>query len=367
MRSTARSPHAPRGLALAAVLLGGALALPAAAPAASIPFGSDLVAPAELENAQQADVVYYQAALATGGQTTVPADGQINAVQIKGMAPRRPNPQNKPVAEGAGSPLFHIQILRPQADGTHKVIVTSSDFDMPTTGDPQQVTTFVSSYRLCAKAGDVVAFNNIGGWDGVTDQTGPYPMGTPMRIFAGLPGSTTPFYVANEGTKDGATIRASGGDDQELLMRSTLGTGPDANQVCPGGTGGSVAPTTPGASGGTAPAITGATITSKKVSLSRKGTALVALKCNRKATAGCVGTLRMTAKLGAKTVTIAQKRYSLRVNQGAKPTLKLSKAGTTLFVKARRKLKIGLVAETRQASGTPFTNAKAFVLKPFKK
>ena len=60
----------------------------------------------------------------------------------------------------------------------------SDAFDLPTKGsDPQAITTFKPT-NFCIDTGDVLVFNTVGGWDGVMNMSGPYPMGTPLQIFS---------------------------------------------------------------------------------------------------------------------------------------------------------------------------------------
>ena len=217
-----------RASAAAGGLLLALAAIPGEGTAATLTFGSTLSAPANRAEARQADTVYFNADLPGATRTLVPADGQITGVKIKGLAPRRADlrpPGSPPPAPFAGSPLFHVQVLAQRRDGGHRVKTTSSDFLLPTEGDPQQVSSFTSAYRLCVRRGDVVAFNSIGGWDGIVDQTGPYPAGTPLQIFsASVAGAVLRTYTANEGTKDEAIIRSRPVARHELLMQLQLGT-----------------------------------------------------------------------------------------------------------------------------------------------
>ena len=377
-----RFPSLPRASAAALAAVGISLAVPATGHAALQTFGSDLTAPATMTQSRQADTAFWSAAVGTGAPTTAPEDGQVREVRIKGIStPRSDKPGSTPAHPAAGSTLFHVQVLTP-VDGNVKARSASQDFYIPTEGDPQQVSSFKPENQ-CISKGESVAFNTIGGWDAVRDRTGPYPDGTPFQIFARTPTANTSYFEADgkwaqadtSGTPfvprpnshdNGGTLQG-----QELLMQVVLATGDDRSYECGGpNTYRPADPVKPGAgAGGTpaAPPITGATITSKKVSLSKKGTTLVALHCNKKATARCAGVLRVTAKQRAATVTVGEVRYSLAINQSGKATIKLNKAGKALFKKSRNQLKVELAAITQQASGQPFTSTKSMVLRPFKK
>jgi hypothetical protein len=347
-RASHRRARLGPGSALAAVAAAAGLAVPAAAPAAVTTFGSDLRAPANKVEAHQADTVYFHSALSGGGQVRVPADGQVTSVRIKGLAERRADlraVKSPPPHEYAGSPLFHVQVLKPQADGTFKVATTSSDFHLPTSGDPEQVTTFTSQYRLCVNRGDVIAFNHIGGWDGIVDQTGPYPMGTPLRVFStGVPGAVTTQFSSHNGTMDGATIGGAPVAGEELLMQMVLGTGPDANQVCPGGTQGSQP----------APRVrlTVLSIPATKIGFSRKGRGTVAVFC-RTGSAGrlpCSGTLKVRAydKKRKKRVTLARASFrELPAGATSSVKLRLTRSGRRTFRNNKRRFHGRVVAVTR--------------------
>ena len=339
----------PRRLVLTAALL--ALGTTAPAHAATQPFGSDLALPADRTEARQADTAYWQTELASGRSATVPADGQVLSVRIKGVA--RSNPRK---GVPGGETLFHVQVLRRQSDGRMKVMATSDEFFMPTTGGADRITTFRSTRsRLCARKGDSIAFNTVGGWDGQADQKGPYPMGTPLQIFASSPGSALDQFTGADKTNTGQSFRglSDAGRDEELLMESTLGTGADANQVCPGGTQGAV---------DTGPQR--ATIQTKRFTVSRKGRSNIALRCQPGPGAGslCRGTVRIQAADGARTRTIASARYVVRRKKTKGINLRLTPAGRQLFEASGRKLRAQVVAETRPG-GDERTDSRTVTLR----
>jgi hypothetical protein len=212
-----------RPLTLVAALA-GFLALPAASHAGYQTFGSDLSSPANMTETHGADSAFWSTSLANGSNPAVPALGQVTEVRLKGTV--TPN-----MTPGAPAPLneVHIQVLRPQPDGSVRVELSSQPFYVPVGGDPNQVSTW-QPINLCAQAGDYIAFNDEGGFD-----PNYYPSGVPFQVFGRVPGSTTQFYTADNGTKNGAVFKGTPHHGQELLMQMTLATGKDATPICPRG------------------------------------------------------------------------------------------------------------------------------------
>lgn len=207
--------HLLAGLAAAGVLL----ALPATGQAAKRTFGSDLKAPANVTESHGADAVFWGTDLPGSRAVRVPRKGQITRIRLKGTAVRK---------SGAPAPLtlMHFQILRPRRGGRVKVMLTSAGFRVPVGGDPNRI----SSYRpvnLCARRGDYVAFNNVGGFNPPH-----YPNGTPFRVFSRVDGSTTGFYTRDNGTNNGAVFRGRPQRNQELLMQMVLTTGRGVSPPC---------------------------------------------------------------------------------------------------------------------------------------
>jgi hypothetical protein len=155
---------------------------------------------------------------------TMPASGQILAIRLKGSAIQAPGDLAGPLTQ------IHFSVLRPQADGSVKVIVTSQPFNIPVGGDPNQVTTY-NPTNLCAAAGDYLALSTEGGFDPVF-----YPKGVPYQVLAKVPGSQIRSYSKHNGVMNGAQFTGTPTADQELLMQWDLGTGNKGTALCPGGT-----------------------------------------------------------------------------------------------------------------------------------
>lgn len=230
------------GLRLAPLL---ALLLGAApAHAGHITLGSDLKADATVTIPQGADTAYW-GTTAGGDEIVVPEDGQVTQIRIKGAAITEP---------GAGAPanMVHFQSLEPAAaDGSRQVFLTSAFADMPI-DDAGAISTFEPE-NLCVHQGGAVAFNTLGGfgWNG-GDPFSPNPIdtrhyvhGTPWRIFAAAPRSSTAWFSKDNGTKNGNVLKPSGGvgardgygatlRNTELLMQVVVATGQDRSEPCGG-------------------------------------------------------------------------------------------------------------------------------------
>jgi len=193
----------------------------AAAPAhaARRVYGSSLRAPATIARANGADSAFWPAAI-RGHGPGAPVRGQILAIRLKGTALR---------PAGAPDPLneIHFQHLVRRANGTMFVAQTSQPFRTPIGGRRNQVTTFRPE-NLCVARGDVIAFNDEGGFAPPW-----YSNGVPFRVFGSVRGSSTAQYTADNQTNNGATF--NGGrvrHHEELLMQLVLGTGPDLGVPC---------------------------------------------------------------------------------------------------------------------------------------
>jgi hypothetical protein len=171
-----------------------------------------------------------------GGSAAAPADGQVLKVSLEGCA--------QPAQDGP-PPLtqIHFQVLAPLPDGGAKVELTSGPFDIPVCGQAGASGTTVTSYvpvNLCIAAGDYVAFNDEGGY-----VENVYRSGVPYQVMGSVPGSTMDSFIRGNGTGNGAVFSPSDStaadgfatnQNVELMLQATLGSGPDASHICPGGT-----------------------------------------------------------------------------------------------------------------------------------
>ena len=206
-----------RRAAIAAVAVVG-LAVPGAADAKRITFGSNLKASANVAEAHGADSVFWNRHLAIGGDPRVPAHGQVLKVRIKGKALKHGH--TKPLT------LFHIQTLQPLKHHRVKVRLTSGNYFLPYKGDPNQINEY-RPVNLCAHKNDRVAFNDVGGYNPPN-----YPSGTPFQVFSNTFGSSTNFFSSANHTNNGDRFKGKAHKHEELLMQVVLGTGKDAGPYC---------------------------------------------------------------------------------------------------------------------------------------
>ena len=212
------------------VVLAAAMAAfsPAPATAATATFGSDLQPLANVTHDNGFDISYWQVALAGGGSTTAPADGQVTQVRVKGMALGDPTPGAEPP-----QPFIHFQTLHPNPDGSIIVELSSGGFFLPHEGDPQQITTY-EPVNMCVHRGDHLALNHWGGFEWRWANFS----GIPIQIFSRVPGSTTRSYAKDNGTNVGDVFPSTAQVSQdavELLIQMDMVTGRDATRICPGG------------------------------------------------------------------------------------------------------------------------------------
>jgi len=332
----------------AAGMLAALAIAPAGADAALTPFGSDLAAPANLTEARQADTAYWQTTFADGRSPVAPAAGQITAVQVKGIALANPI-----AGVPGGETMFHVQVIAPRADGTFQIRDpggTSGAFHLPPKGsDPQAITTFRPE-NLCVSAGDSVVFNTVGGWDGIVNQTGPYPSGTPLQIFSRVPGAVVSEFMGADMTNNGDILRPTAQPSHELLMRLTLGTGPDGTALCPGGTAGG--PAGPGATSSPPPppppagtSVRKASLPARqKVTVSRTGRLSVSLFCPS-GSSRCRGSVKVMTR-ATKPKSLGSARFDIAAKRTGHATIRLNRTGRRLFAAAKGRLKVKLVAET---------------------
>lgn len=234
----------------------GLCVLPGVALAAITTFGSPLSVPATLNTSENlnytgvdtqlpgatvhtshygADTALWNTQL-SGGQATAPEGGEVVKVSLEGCAQQAAN---------GPAPLtqIHFQILSPQPGGGAKAELSSSAFDIPVCGHNGAGGSTISTYSLfnmCVSPGDYVALNEEGGFEEPY-----YRSGVPYQVIGARSGSTMDSFMKGGGTGNGATFSPSEtsnmdgfavNQNEELMLQATLGTGPDARYVCPGGT-----------------------------------------------------------------------------------------------------------------------------------
>ena len=223
---------------LALPLLVALCLAPATAEAAESDFGSDISSPANLVANHGADTSYWNVGGAPAlGSYVAPAEGQVTVVKLKGGV--IPNPRMRNTDAERLAQIIHFQVLRDAGDGRLKVVsLSTGHLQIPVTDDPNEVTTY-RPVNLCVKQGDLVAFNTIGAHEYRRDPgTVGGPQGAEYKVFGRVPGSATQWYEKDNGLNEGTKFLPSPNDvmqGYELLMRTTLATGPDATDICPGG------------------------------------------------------------------------------------------------------------------------------------
>ena len=182
-------------------------------------YGSALKAHATIVEAHPVDSAFWWTRLSGGRPVRAPATGQVLAVRIRGTVRRRagaPKPDN----------TIFFQHLRPRSGGRMRVLQTSQPFHLRVGGDPDRISIF-RPVNLCARRGDVIAFNDIGGF------TADYPGGAPFAVFGRVPGAATARHTGNGALMNdaifGPTATRAG---SELLMQLWLGTGANVSGAC---------------------------------------------------------------------------------------------------------------------------------------
>ena len=212
---------------------------PATAVANVYDFGSDLSLPATAAHNSGPDISYWnvgpQPAL---GSYVAPEDGQVTVVKLKGAL--LPNERLRNTDAEKIAQIIHFQTLRERGDGTLKIVTLSTGhMTMPISDRPDELVTDYKPVNLCVKKGDIVAFNTIGAHEYRRDAGAPGgPQGAEYQVFGIAPDMVTQWYSKDNGLNEGTTIQPSPNDvlfRHELLMRTTLATGPDATDICPGG------------------------------------------------------------------------------------------------------------------------------------
>jgi hypothetical protein len=325
-------------------LLAALCLAPATAQAAVSDFGSDLSSPANLVASHGADTSYWNVgATPPLGSYVAPAEGQVTVVKLRGGV--IPNPRLRNSDEERLAQIIHFQVLRDTGDGRLKVVqLSTGHLQIPVTADQNEVTTY-NPVNLCVKQGDLVAFNTIGAHEYRRDPGSlGGPQGAEYQVFGRVPGSATQWYEKDNGLNEGTKILPSPNDlmqGYELLMRTTLATGPDATDVCPGGYAQHIFR---GADINPPPRVSPIVVRTKD------RTARVRIFCHGENYGGCVGTLKL---LDGDQQEIGSRRFDVRSTHTEAVEVKLSDAAIGA-IQAAGSLRVTAVADaTDKPSADP--------------
>jgi hypothetical protein len=293
-----------------------AFAVTGSAQAAVTTFGSDLAAPANRVNAHATDTAFWNATLAGGQGVTAPADGQINAISVKGGV--LTSTKDDRLAR-----LIHFQVLRPLDANRNRVQLTSGNFYLPRTNDQQVVTTYAEPQlvNICVKKGDRVALNTIGGYEFRPNDGVP---GSELQVFSDVPGSVFRWYEKANGTNTGATLPSfTDAPGQELLMQTYLASGEHASDICPGGYRQHIF------RGLKVKAAPQPALKVKQRRARLKG------ECHSINYGGCYGKVRLTAVLDGQEVSLGSARFSIRSGYKATIEVPISAKNVAAIQKAK--------------------------------
>jgi hypothetical protein len=196
-----------------------ALCVVSAAPAGArtIVYGSSLRAKPDIAEAHQADSAFWPAARGL----RAPATGQIERIRLKGTVvpsadPLAPPPLNQ----------VHFQHLRPLSGGRMLALQSTAPFYVPVGGNRNAISTYRPE-NLCVNRGDVIDFNDEGGW-----VPGFYQGGVPFRVFASTRHARTARYTADQRTNNGDRFTPTVRRSEELLLQLVLVTGRGVSYAC---------------------------------------------------------------------------------------------------------------------------------------
>lgn len=329
------------------VLVLGAAAAPA--HAGTVTFGSDLSRPATLFEAFQSDTTFWQRSVPTPGAVLrVPVEGQVASVKVRGWADSDSEWRvGDPGPFLGGERAVFVQVLEPlnERQARIRTFGTSQPFYLPgrnQNANKDTVTTFEPK-QMCAEPGDIIGFNTVGGFNGVT-----YPRGTPLHVFASLPGAQMDFDNAVDDTNNGDTLTTEGPrQDKELLIQVTMVTGLDAEGGCraPGET-----PPSGGGGGGNAapPARRGASIPRQRVTVPKSRKITVSVFC-LDAINPCTGRLRVLTAAGR---SYGAQRFRVLPKRTGKIGMKLTAKGFKAITRAgRRGVPVKLLVTTEGVAG----------------
>jgi hypothetical protein len=310
-----------------------ALALPTASQAGVMTVGSDLSKPADTYESHGSDTAFWNTSIDGSPKGTVmPADGQVTVARLKGAAIQDPTPTAL-----APDPQFHFQVLHPKGSGVMHVELSSGAFVLPIVQVTDPIPSQINSYQpvnLCVHKGDYVDFNDWGG----AEWAWPDSRGIKYQVFSSRAqpnsGSTVDWYEGNNLTNQGMDFSSAGQprQNQELLLQSSLATGPDATDICPGGYAQHI--------------FQGVTIAQQSVKLITS-TGLVKVRgfCPGPTYGSCQGTMTLTAPLGGKQVTLGSVPFDIAPNTTATLPFTLSPGN------------VKLVQQAKSASGTGAADA----------
>jgi hypothetical protein len=330
---------------LGIALLAALCLAPATAQAAVSDFGSDLSLPATAAHNSGPDISYWNIGPASGlGAYRAPAEGQVTVVKLRGAL--IPNPRLRGSDEERIAQIIHFQVLRDKGDGNLKVVsLSTGHLQMPISDQPQDVVTEYHPVNLCVRAGDIVAFNTIGAHEYRRDPgTLGGPQGAEYQVFGIAPDMATQFFSRDNGLNEGMTLDVSPNDvlfRHELLMRTTLATGPDATDICPGGYAQHVFR---GADINPPPKV------NPIVVRTRDRTARVRIFCHGENYGGCAGTLRLVGPDGAE---LGSKGFDVRNTHTEAVEVPLSPAAVAA-IQATGTMRVNAVADaTDKPSADP--------------
>jgi hypothetical protein len=316
-----------RAVVAGLVVAAAAAALPVTGQATILPLGSNLSKPANMVEAHGADALWWNQTI-NGAPGALPTDGEVIAVRIKGGILDAPSLRRNPQRP---DPMFHVQVLHPIGGGRVRVMLTSGAFRVPTItvardGTPQGNTQAINTYKpinLCARKGDYVDFNEIGGheWSWNFPGANPGLDGMHFQIFSRTPNSSTSFYTANAGTNNNSEwAPRSLQQGQELLMQTMLGVGADSTDFCYGGYRQHV--------------FTGLGLKRETVSVS-SGKVKLHGNCSQKTYGACRGVLLIKATIGGKEVTLGGTPFSVRSAFSQTIPVQLSAQGADMVRRAK--------------------------------
>jgi hypothetical protein len=321
---------------------------PAAARAEVSDFGSDLSSPANIAANHGADTSYWNIGLANGGFYDAPADGQVTIVRLKGAV--LPNQRLRNTSQEDLARIIHFQVLRDTGDGRLKVVsLSTGHLQIPVSDSPENIVTQYEPVNLCVRKGDFVAFNTIGAHEYRRSTLDPAYQGAEYQVFGRVPNSRVQWYEKDNGLNEGTKILPSPNDvmaDQELLMRTTLATGPDATDICPGGYAQHIFR---GADINPPPKVDPIVVRTKdKV-------ARVRIFCHGENYGGCVGTLSLKGADGAE---LGSKRFDVPNSHTEPVDVPLSDA-TISAISASGSTRVTAVADATDKPGSDPRNTDA--------